>query len=75
MNARPPGPTQPPVHLEPIQREATEWGAMAAWSVAEKGERGEKIWRLTLWVFSPCNPLKSQETAKGIFGNPWMKTC
>jgi hypothetical protein len=36
---------------------------------------GEKIWRWTLWVWNPCNPLKSHKTAKGIFGNPWTKTA
>src|SRR5271163_449378 len=36
---------------------------------------GEKIWRWTLWVLNPCNPLKSHKTAKGIFGNPWTETA
>jgi hypothetical protein len=52
-----------------------DWGVMSSGKRPKKGERGEKIWRWTLWVFSPCNPLKSHKTAKGMFGNPWTKTC
>src|ERR1700723_3184684 len=37
--------------------------------------RRRKIWRGTLWVWNPCNPLKSHKTAKGIFGNPWTETA
>ena len=27
-----------------------------------------------LWVWKPCNPLKSHKTAKAFFGKAWRKT-
>ena len=42
---------------------------------SSSGGGGEKIWSWTLWVWNPCNPLKSHKTAKGIFGNPWTETA
>jgi hypothetical protein len=42
---------------------------------SSSGRGGEKIWSWTLWVWNPCNPLKSHKTAKGIFGNPWTETA
>ena len=36
--------------------------------------RTAKIWKGTLLVWSPCNPLKSHKTAKGIFGKAWGET-
>ena len=35
----------------------------------------QKIWKWTLWVWEPCNPLKSHKTAKTLFGNVWRETC
>jgi hypothetical protein len=37
------------------------------------GANGKKL-KGTLLVWSPCNPLKSYKTAKGIFGKAWRET-
>ena len=34
-----------------------------------------KIWKPTLWVWEPCNPLKFHKTTKGMFGKAWSKTA
>jgi hypothetical protein len=36
---------------------------------------GQNIWRGTLWVWKACNPLKSQKTAKKMFGKAWSETA
>src|SRR5277367_6594774 len=59
--------------LDP-RRGSAERGPMAPTMWPKRGWRREKIWRWMLWVFDPCNPLKSQKTAKAFFGNPWRKT-
>src|SRR5271163_3688670 len=38
------------------------------------GRLGAKVWKWALWVWKPCNLLKSHKTAKDFFGNPWTKT-
>ena len=40
----------------------------------KEGARGEKIWKRTLWVWSPCKPLKYLKTAKALFGKAWSET-
>jgi hypothetical protein len=49
-------------------------GLAACDRLFEPGRR-EKIWKATLVVFYPCNPLKSHETAKGFFGKAWRETA
>src|SRR5271163_1531629 len=47
-----------------------------AWPRRDRPPRrfaGQKIWKSSKWVWKPCNPLKSHNTAKGIFGKAWRK--
>jgi hypothetical protein len=42
---------------------------------AERRRQRRKIWKGTLWVWNPCNPLKFHKTTKAFFGKAWRKTC
>ena len=48
---------------------------LAAGGLLETQGGAAKVWRVTLWVWKACNPLKSHKTANGIFGKAWRKTA
>jgi hypothetical protein len=48
----------------------------AASGIRRKGASSpEKFGEGSLPVWKPCNPLKSQKTAKALFGNVWRETA
>src|SRR5277367_291978 len=40
----------------------------------KRGGRRRKIWKTSKDVWKPCNPLKSNKTAKDLFGKAWSET-
>src|ERR1700757_4386831 len=40
----------------------------------KEGGPRRKIWKASKGVWKTCNPLKSHETAKHLFGKAWSKT-
>jgi hypothetical protein len=59
---------------KPPRREAAKYGATASGTGLKGGRRDEKIWRRTIWVWRPCNSLKSHKTTEAFFGKAWRET-